>query len=140
MMLEELQRLNYSQNTTRCYIRTVEDFARRFNCSPDRLGLRHIREYQAELFRKGKSPGTVTQRLAALRFFYVKTLKKAWSIAETPHPKHAVHLPTFLSQEQVERLIAAADSSFHRTLLMMLYATGLRRAELTHLRISDVDS
>jgi len=78
--------------------------------------------------------------LAALRFFYVKTLKKAWSIAETPHPKHAVHLPTFLSQEQVERLIAAADSSFHRTLLMMLYATGLRRAELTHLRISDVDS
>ena len=44
MMLEELQRRNYSENTTRCYIRTVEDFARRFNCSPDRLGPRHIRE------------------------------------------------------------------------------------------------
>jgi integrase/recombinase XerD len=50
MMLEELQRRNYSENTTRCYIRTVEDFSRRFNCSPDRLGPRHIREYQAELF------------------------------------------------------------------------------------------
>ena len=50
IMLEELQRRNYSQHTTRCYIRTVEDFARRFNCSPDRLGPRHIREYQAELF------------------------------------------------------------------------------------------
>ena len=49
MMLEELQRRNYSENTTRCYIRTVEDFSRRFNCSPDRLGPRHIREYQAEL-------------------------------------------------------------------------------------------
>src|SRR6516165_1923790 len=69
MMLDELQLRNYAQNTIRHYVRTVEDFARRFNCSPDRLGPRHIREYQAELFRKGKSPGTVTQRLAALRFF-----------------------------------------------------------------------
>ena len=58
MMLEELQRLNYSQNTTRCYIRTVEDFARRFNCSPDRLGLRHIREYQAELFQYHRKSST----------------------------------------------------------------------------------
>jgi hypothetical protein len=84
MMLEELQGRNYSENTTRCYIRTVEDFSRYFNCSPDRLGPRHIREYQAALFQKRKfSPNTVAQRLAALRFFYVKTLKKAWSI--TPH-------------------------------------------------------
>jgi len=50
IMLEELQRRNYAQHTTRSYIRTVEDFARHFNCSPDRLGPRHIREYQAELF------------------------------------------------------------------------------------------
>ena len=63
MMLEELQRRNYSENTTRCYIRTVEDFSRRFNCSPDRLGPRHIREYQAELFEKHKlSPSSVAVR------------------------------------------------------------------------------
>src|SRR5713101_5678697 len=68
MMLEERQRRNYSENTTRCYIRTVEDFARRFNCSPDRLGPRHIREYQAELFEKRKlSAASVAVRLAALR-------------------------------------------------------------------------
>jgi integrase/recombinase XerD len=97
MMLEELQRRNYSAGTTRRYIRAVEDFCRHFNCSPDRLGPRHIREYQAELFQKRKlSPGTVTQRLAALRFFYVKTLKKAWGIAETPYPKKVFHLPTIL--------------------------------------------
>src|SRR5580765_873199 len=94
MMLEELQRRNYSENTTRCYIRTVEDFARRFNCSPDRLGPRHIREYQAELFEKHKlSPSSVAVRLAALRFFYCKTLRRAWSIADTPYPKGAHHLP-----------------------------------------------
>jgi site-specific recombinase XerD len=140
-MLEELQRRNYSENTTRCYIRTVEDFARRFHCSPDRLGPRQIREYQAELFQKRKlSPGTVTQRLAALRFFYVKTLKKVWSIAETPYPKKAFHLPLILSQEEVARLIDAASSPYHRALLMTLYATGMRRAELTHLKVSDIDS
>src|ERR1700736_4038885 len=141
MMLEELQRRNYSENTTRCYIRTVEDFARRFNCSPDRLGPRHIREYQAELFEKRKlSAGSVAVRLAALRFFYCKTLRRAWSIADTPYPKGAHHLPAILSQEEVARLIQAADTSFHRTLLITLYATGVRRAELTRLKVSDIDS
>src|SRR5438132_11777274 len=72
-MLEELQRRNFSEHTIRYYIRTVEDFARHFNRPPDRLGPRHIREYQAELFQKRKlSPGTVAIRLAALRFFYIK--------------------------------------------------------------------
>ena len=141
MMLEELQRRNYSQHTTRYYIRTVEDFARRFNLPPDRLGPRHIREYQAELFQKRKlSAGTVTNRLAALRFFYVKTLKKAWSFAETPYPKKTHRLPTILSQEEVARLIDAAGTPFYRTLLITLYATGLRCAELTLLKVSDIDS
>jgi integrase/recombinase XerD len=141
MMLEELERRNYSEATTRCYIRTVEDFSRRFNCSPDCLGPEHIREYQAELFKKRQlSPGTVTQRLAALRFFYIKTLKKAWSIADTPYPKRAFHLPSILSREEVAQLIDAALTPFHRTLLMTIYATGVRRAELTHLKISDIDS
>src|SRR5258708_7552135 len=85
MMLEELQRRNYAETTIDSYIRAVEDFSRYFNCSPDRLGPRHIREYQAALFQKRKfSPNTVAQHLAALRFFYVKTLKKAWSITQPP--------------------------------------------------------
>jgi len=73
MMLEDLQRRNYSQDTIRSYIHTVEDFSQRFNRPPDRLGPRHIREYQAELFQKRKlSPGTVTTRLAALRFLALR--------------------------------------------------------------------
>ena len=141
MMLEELQRRNYSQHTTRQSIRTVEDFARRFHCSPDSLGPRHIREYQAELFEKRKlSAASVAVRLAALRFFYCKTLKRAWSIGDTPYPKGTHRLPAILSQEEVAQLIQAAGTSFHRTLLMTLYATGVRRAELTHLKVSDIDS
>src|ERR1700730_478587 len=141
MMLEELQRRNFSEDTIRHYIHTVEDFARRFNRAPDRLGPRHIREYPAELFQKRKlSPSSVAQHLAALRFFYTKTLKKAWSIAETPYPKRAFHLPSILSQEEVTRLIDAARTPFHRTLLITLYATGARNAELTHLKVNDIDS
>ena len=140
MMLEELQLRNYAQNTIRHYVRTVEDFARRFNCSPDRLGPRHVREYQAELFRKGKSSGTVRQRLAALRFFYVKTLRRAWSVADTPYPKKTHRLPTVLSREEVAQLLHAARTPSERILLMSLYATGARRSELTHLKVSDIDS
>src|SRR5580700_11337680 len=141
MMLEELQRRNYSQHTTRCYIRAVEDFARHFHCSPDRLGPRHIREYQAELFKKRKlSANSVGQHLAALRFFYIKTLRRAWSLADTPYPKKTRSLPTILSREEVAQLLHAARTPSERILLMTLYATGLRRSELTHLKINDIDS
>jgi site-specific recombinase XerD len=86
------------------------------------------------------STGSVTRYLAALRFFYTKTLKKAWSIAETPYPKRAFRLPSILSQEEVAQLIDAARPPLHRTLLITLYATGARNAELTHLKVSDIDS
>src|ERR1700674_4639911 len=141
IMLEELQRRHYSEATTRYYIRAVERFAQHFHRSPDRLGTRHIREYQAQLFRVQKlSPGTVTNHLCALRFFYIQTLKKPWSIADTPYPKKSHRLPTILSPEEVAQLIDAACTPFHHTLLMTLYATGVRNAELTRLQISDVDS
>jgi len=71
---------------------------------------------------------------------YIKTLKKAWSVAETPYPKKNHHLPVILGQEEVARLIDAAHTPFHRTLLVTLYATGLRCAEVTHLKVSDIDS
>jgi len=140
-MLEELERRNFSQSTTTTYIRTVEDFAGYFHRPPDQLGPEHIREYQAQLFtHKHLSPNTVIQRLAALRFFFIKTLRKPWSIAETPYPKKDFHLPTILSQEEVALLIDSAEQPFHRMLLMAAYATGLRRAELAHLKIADIDS
>src|SRR3984893_7000873 len=141
MMLEELQRRNYAKSTISSYIRIVEDFSRRFNRAPDRLGPKHIREYQSELFTKQKfAASTVTIYLAALRFFYTKTLKRTWSTAETPYPKKVFTLPTILSQEEVAQLIDSALTPYHRTLLMTLYATGVRRAELTRLKVTDVDS
>ncbi len=69
-MLEEFERRNYSANTVRTYIRTVEELARYFKRRPDRLRPEHIRQYQAHLFRDRKlAANSVAQRVAALRFF-----------------------------------------------------------------------
>jgi len=77
LMLDELQRRNYSPSTVRCYIHAVEDLSRYFHRSPERLGPTHIREYQVHLFRDRKlSPGTIQSRCAALRFLFVKTLRR----------------------------------------------------------------
>ena len=79
IMLEELERRNYAQNTVRAYIHAVEDFAKYFRRSPNRLGPEHIREYQVHLFRDCKlSPGTIEGRTAALRFLFVKTLRRRY--------------------------------------------------------------
>jgi hypothetical protein len=53
------------------------------------------------------APSSVTQRLAALRFF-IKTLKRPWSVAETPYLKNGRRLPTLMSQEEISRLTNAA--------------------------------
>ena len=45
-----------------------------------------------------------------------------------PYPKQPRRLPTVLSLEEVARLIDAASNLYHRTLLMTLYSTGMRRA------------
>lgn len=54
IMLEELQRRNCSDGTIRHYLRVVEEFARRFGKSPDKLGLDHLRTYQAYLLKQRK--------------------------------------------------------------------------------------
>jgi integrase/recombinase XerD len=140
MMLEELERRNYAQTTIDCYLRAVAEFSLYFH-PPNQLGPEHIRQYQAQLFGQRKlAPSTVTQHLAALRFFYIKTLRRPWSIAETPYPKKVQRLPIILSPEEVTQLIDSALTPFHRILLMTLYATGVRRAELARLKITDIDS
>jgi len=78
--------------------------------------------------------------VGTLRFFYSKVLKRGWSVEETPYPKRPDQLPIILSMEEVNRLIEAAHTQFHRAVLITLYATGVRRAELAHLKISDIDS
>ena len=124
-MLEELQRRNYSQNTVTTYIHAIEDYARYFGKSPDVLGPEHIRDYQIHLFRDRKlSPGTVEGRGAALRFLYVKTLRRPYLKEDIPFPKRARRLPLVLSAEEVALLIDSAENLMHRAMLIRSMQPG----------------
>ena len=139
-MLEELQRRNYSQETTRAYVREVEEFARYFHRSPDQLGPEHIRQFQAHLFAvRHLAAKSVAQRTAALRFLFVKTLKRSYMLEHIPFPKVPLKLPTVLSQEEVTRMIDAAPNLLYRTILMTLYSTGMRCGEAVQLKATDID-
>jgi site-specific recombinase XerD len=140
-MLEELHRRNYAPSTITYYVKNVEQFARYFKRSPDRLTPTHLRTYQAYLLRQRKlAPQTVKLHVCAIRFFFNKTLRRRYLLEDTPYPKAPRRLPQVLSREEVTRLIAAAHSLTHRTMLMLLYSTGIRNAELRHLQVRDIDS
>jgi integrase/recombinase XerD len=140
-MLEELQRRNCSQTTVNGYLKVVAAFAKYFNCPPDQLGPEHIRAYQAYLFQeKNLNARTVNHHTAALRFFFCKTLRRAYLLEEAPYPKTPRRLPVILTREEAVRLINSASNLFHRAMLMTAYSTGMRRAEICHLKVEDIDS
>ena len=141
-VLNELQRRNYSTETTRGYIHAIKRFAEFFGKSPETLGGEEIRQFQLHLLKEKKlAPGTVEGRMSALRFLYKKTLKRR-DIAydDLVFPKVPRKLPVVLSPEEITRMIEAAPNLMHRTILMVLYATGIRRAEASLLKVSDIDS
>jgi len=141
-MLEDLRRRNYSPDTIRGYIRAVQQFAQYFGRSPEQLGAEHVRRYQIYLLHEKKlAPGSVENCVSALRFLYKRTLKRRdLAFDDLPFPKQPRSLPTVLSQDEVTRLIEMTQNRMHRTILMVLYATGLRRTEASRLKVSDIDS
>ena len=140
-MLEELERRNYSESTTRRYLRYVERFAQHFGKSPDKLSPDHLRTYQSYLLKVRKlDPGTVECHVSALRFLFIRTLHRHEFRQFLPYPKVRRKLPKILSLEEVARLIDASSGLFERTLLMVLYGTAMRRSEVARLKIADIDS
>ena len=77
-MLDELQRRNYSQNTVYTYIHAVEDFAKYFHRSPDAWTRSHPAVPGSSVSRPQASPGPSQAACAALRFLFVKTLRRPY--------------------------------------------------------------
>src|SRR5438552_9067195 len=141
MMLEELQRRNYSKQTSRYYLKAVAAFARYFDRSTDKVGLNELRSYQAYLLRDRKlAVGTVLVLVAALRYFFNKTLKRHLLPNDIPYPKHPRRLPAVLTVEEVARLIDSARNLLDCTMLMALYSTGMRNCEMRNLQVKDIVS
>src|SRR5436309_14556964 len=88
MMLEELQRRDCSAESVRQCLRAVAQFAKHVGKRPDQLGPDELRSYQAYLLRERKlAVGSVVAQVAALRFFYVRTLKRHQFREDLPYPK-----------------------------------------------------
>jgi len=140
-MLEDMSIRNFAENTQLSYVQQVSSFARYFDRSPEELGSEEVRVYQTYLVMDrhlaASSVGTAT---AALRFLYRVTLKRDWRPEDIPMPKKPFKLPVVLSPEEVTLFLASVGNLKHRTILMTIYAAGLRISEATHLKVTDVDS
>ena len=140
-MLEELQRRNFAQTTLQYYLKAVEDFALHFGKPPDQLNGDHLRQYQVYLLNERKlQPRTARLHVSALRFFFIKTLKRRLPLDDMPYPKAPRRLPIILTVEEVARLIDSAHNLLDRTMLMALYSTGMRNREMRYLQVKDIDS
>jgi integrase/recombinase XerD len=140
-MTDDLRLRNRSLRTINTYIACVAHFARHFGKSPELLGQEEIRQYQVYLVEQRRvSWSYFNQAVCALRFLYRHTLARDWVVAHIPFPRQPRKLPVILSQAEVIRFLEAIKKIKFRAILMTAYATGLRLSEVTHLRVSDIDS
>jgi integrase/recombinase XerD len=140
-MRQELVRRNYSAGTVHSYVKAVEHFQQHISKALDEVGPDDVRSYHAYLIGERKlAVNTVVLNVCALRFLYIKVLKRRDMKEDLPYPKERKYLPVILSPAEVAQLIGGARNLYHRTMLMMLYSTGLRRAELCRLKVSNIDS
>jgi site-specific recombinase XerD len=108
--------------------------------SPMRAGLDDAKRYLHHLIAERKlSTATLDVAVSGLKFLFGETLDRTDVSLRLPRRKLIRPLPDVLSAGEVEELFAAAESVFHRTLLMCAYSTGLRATELVTLRTRSVD-
>ncbi|MCH8026430.1 MAG: tyrosine recombinase [Chloroflexi bacterium] len=107
-----------------------------------------VREYLSTLVASGLASASVTRKVSTLRSFY-RHLRSEGILEIDPllnlrGPQRERRLPTFLTQEQVDTLIAACDKETpqglrDRTILELLYASGLRVSEVVGLAVAGLD-
>jgi integrase/recombinase XerD len=140
-MREELVRRNFSPSTIRTYLHAIEVFQQHISKPLEDAGPDDIRHHQVYLLEDRKlAKGTVVLHVSALRFLYVRVLKRREMKEDLPYPKRPKRLPVVLSREEVGHLIDSAKNLFHRTMLVTLYGTGVRRSELRRLKVGNIDS
>ena len=136
-MIEDLCRYNYAPRTQQTYVAQIARLARHFGASPDQLTREQVREYQDQLTSQHVS--WLPQAVAAMQFFYNKTLGRDWKITHS-YRRKPKRLPVVLTPEEVSRLLVAVEPPKARMLLTIMYGCGLRISEAMGLQIRDIDS
>jgi len=140
-----------AENSVTSYTQELRNFAQYLTPKKitdfKRVDRLQVMAYLSALTAAGKSRNSVIHAVSALRKFY-RYLVQPHQLTDNPManvaaPKHAQHLPAVLTVAEVDRLLAAPDTSNKyglrdRAILEVMYATGLRVSELVHLKLADL--
>jgi site-specific recombinase XerD len=140
-MIEHMRLKGYSPRTIKSYVNMVSVYARHVGKSPELTGCEDARSFMVYLVEERKcSTSHLHQAFSALKLLFVQVLGREGCGDKIPRPKRAKTLPAVMSVEEVGRLLNSLANIKHRTMLQVLYCTGLRVSELIGLRIGDIDS
>jgi tyrosine recombinase XerC len=150
--IEELVRRRFSDYTVKSYKTDLEEFSSflRKNGKADfiQIDRKDIRSFMGELLSYGYKKSSVSRKLSAIKSF-CKFLEKNKVIKGNPSvsvktPKTEKCIPSFLSEEEVRKMLEFSPSDGkldirNKAILELLYATGIRAAELVNLDLSMFD-
>jgi integrase/recombinase XerD len=140
-MEEDLKLGGYSPSTRKIYLLYSRLFSKYHMRSPAEMGEKEIREYLLHLVEeRGVSRETYRQVRAALTFLYAVTLRRAVEVAHLPVRRKQHRLPVVLSGTEVSTLLEAITSLKYQSVIMAIYAGGLRISEACKLRPEEIDS
>ena len=140
----------YSERTQSIYDQAIKDFYKFMDFQAEEnpmelVTLTSLRAYTGSLLEQGLSTSTVYQRLSALSSFCNYLIKKG-KLRDNPlkllvRPKKGRRIPEFYSQTSINAWIDHKENSPTPVSVMihLLYATGIRRAELAGIRVRDLD-
>jgi len=109
--------------------------------NPDTILNEEIRNfiYRLTTAKQKLSTSSVNQFINVISFYYNKVKKRQLPFDTLLRPKQPHKLPTVLSPKEVQAMIIAVDNLKHKSMIALLYASGLRRSELLNMRTADID-
>jgi len=139
-MIDDMTLRRLSPKTQSTYLRVVTNFTRHFGQAPDEASAEDLRRYQLHMAEQGVSNITINATITGLRFFFEVTLDRSEAMKKMSAVYEPRKLPVILSAEEVKRLLEAAPNLKSRAALSVAYGAGLRASEVTHLKVTDIDS
>ena len=139
-LIDDMSLRRFSQDTQRNYIRDVGRLATFLGRRPDTATAEDLRRFQVEQRAAGVPVPTLNAIVSALRFFFTHTLDRpdlARRLVRLAYPRK---LPAVLSRDEVARLLNATTCLKHQAALSVAYGAGLRVAEVSALKVTDIDS
>lgn len=139
-LIDDMTMRHFSPDTQRNYIRDVGRFATFLGRPPDVATADDLRRFQIEQRENGVAVPTMNSIVAALRFFFNHTIDRPDLARRLVWVKQMRKLPVVLSRDEVARLLGATTCLKHQAALSVAYGAGLRVAEVSMLKVRDVDS